>query len=689
MAADGSVVLEATIDDKQTVKVLAGLKSHLKSLERDFANTGKQKSGLEEKLSKVNAEMDRTGAKLEELQAKYRESKKWTDAQEKSTGLNSTQLSGASSLFADKYAEQASLQKQIAELLPKQDALYQKANEYEAALQKVNQDYIQQQQLIDNAKSRIGQIEGAQVQQANGAMQSLRNGAEAAGETATKAIPSFSKLFKGVLKWGFGIRSVFILVRKLKQAVVEYYTTLAKSDKETKDNLVGMKSALAELKGAFGAAFAPIINAVTPLLQTLIKWLTAAANAVARFTAVLSGATSYKKAVANTAKIQAGLEGVGGAAAEANKELAAFDELNVLSDNSGGGGGGGGNSDYNLTDEAIDMQSFGAKMALNIKDILFNWTDINPEVVAKKLLGALGMLTGGALGFAIGGIPGAIIGAVAGLLITANVASFLFNDDGTLNKDEIIKSILVVLGAALGGIAGFVLGGPAGAAFGIVLGAALMMAAGSIKFEGAGDIGQKFKKWLWDDGILAMWNEIKILWQQTIESFKFDPPHVKLPHLNIDWKDAGGLAKFFGISSLPSLSVSWYARGGIVNSPTLFGAGEAGKEAVIPLERHTEWIKMVADGIADILIDRFAGAMPAMPAMAGGSIIPPQMEYAMNRGVNEGDAKLLSMLQSIYDKLDDVANRPVDVNSPVYIDKRKIGEAVTEYQRNTDRARGR
>lgn len=40
------------------------------------------------------------------------------------------------------------------------------------------------------------------------------------------------------------------------------------------------------------------------------------------------------------------------------------------------------------------------------------------------------------------------------------------------------------------------------------------------------------------------------------------------------------------------------ARGGIVNRATMLGgfeAGEAGAEAIIPLENHTEWLDKVAD----------------------------------------------------------------------------------------------
>lgn len=82
-----------------------------------------------------------------------------------------------------------------------------------------------------------------------------------------------------------------------------------------------------------------------------------------------------------------------------------------------------------------------------------------------------------------------------------------------------------------------------------------------------------------------------------IAAFNFDwhLPYIKLPHISWQYEEVDSkFAKFFGVSSMPKLSIDWYAKGGIVDSPTLFGAGEAGREAIIPLERNTEWIGRVA-----------------------------------------------------------------------------------------------
>ena len=62
-------------------------------------------------------------------------------------------------------------------------------------------------------------------------------------------------------------------------------------------------------------------------------------------------------------------------------------------------------------------------------------------------------------------------------------------------------------------------------------------------------------------------------------NFEFKWPHIPLPHFSIsgsinplDWLSGG----------LPSISVEWYAKGGIVDAPTLIGAGERGGELIWP-----------------------------------------------------------------------------------------------------------
>ena len=71
--------------------------------------------------------------------------------------------------------------------------------------------------------------------------------------------------------------------------------------------------------------------------------------------------------------------------------------------------------------------------------------------------------------------------------------------------------------------------------------------------------------------------------------------NIKLPHFSV----SGGEAPwgFMGKGSLPTVSVDWYAKGGIIDQASIIGVGEAGPEAVIPLSENR--LKPLTDAIAE------------------------------------------------------------------------------------------
>ena len=91
---------------------------------------------------------------------------------------------------------------------------------------------------------------------------------------------------------------------------------------------------------------------------------------------------------------------------------------------------------------------------------------------------------------------------------------------------------------------------------------------------------------------------------QGLFNFSISWPHIPLPHFSVsgsanplDWLSQG----------VPSISVEWYAKGGIMTKPTIFGAngnnlmvgGEAGNEAVLPLNDKT--LGAIGRGIAQTM----------------------------------------------------------------------------------------
>ena len=109
----------------------------------------------------------------------------------------------------------------------------------------------------------------------------------------------------------------------------------------------------------------------------------------------------------------------------------------------------------------------------------------------------------------------------------------------------------------------------------------------------------------------SVWNSIRAAIVQPIESardavrnaidkikgfmdFEWSLPHLKLPHISVSGS-ANPLDWLKG--SVPHFSVDWYKTGGIFNSPSIIGVGEAGSEAVIPLDAFYSYMDRAVNRI--------------------------------------------------------------------------------------------
>lgn len=254
--------------------------------------------------------------------------------------------------------------------------------------------------------------------------------------------------------------------------------------------------------------------------------------------------------------------------------------------------------------------------------------------VAQAITAGGGAISTGLIGAAIGGI-------VAGVpMFVTGVYDAIKNGLNTLNG-LLIPAGTAFVGAGIGAMIGAI-GGPLGALIGLVVGAVVDLgiaiaqhwdeikettvnAWNSVK-EKTIEVWNGIKDWL-----STAWNSIKTtassVWssvsttvsntwttiktnaskfmsnlldtfktkfdklKQTItdaisrikSAFNFDwhLPSLELPHISVTYSDAPwALARFFGIYSIPHLSVDWYANGGFPDAGQLFIANEAGPEMV-------------------------------------------------------------------------------------------------------------
>ena len=215
----------------------------------------------------------------------------------------------------------------------------------------------------------------------------------------TKALLGFNREHKStnsglkqglmaVLRYGLGIRGLFALFRRLRTAVKDGLSEIAKRSPEVNQALTSMRSALNALKGSLATAFAPIVTAVAPALSRLINMLASAVNAIGALIAALTGQSTYQKAVAGLDAVGGAAGGASGAVKELKRQLAGFDQLEVLSanDSGGGGGGGGGGAGGGLTYSTEEISSGIMDFVSKLKEL---WANADYEGIGREIAGAI------------------------------------------------------------------------------------------------------------------------------------------------------------------------------------------------------------------------------------------------------------------------------------------------------------
>lgn len=224
-----------------------------------------------------------------------------------------------------------------------------------------------------------------------------------------------------ILKYGFGVRSLYFAFRKLRNALKEGFQNLAQYESKTgaaskgiktvNEAITNLKTSLLYLKNAWASAFAPIVNAVMPMLTGLIDKMAQVGNAVAKFAGALTG----QKTVLNAVKVNAGdyaksldktSKKAGNAAKKQKKlndRLADFDDLHVLGKDQDTGSGGGGGAGGATTDQPDPKTMFKPVEAIsNLADMIkdawakADFTNVG-KLVRDKIVDALAKIDWGTI----------------------------------------------------------------------------------------------------------------------------------------------------------------------------------------------------------------------------------------------------------------------------------------------------
>ena len=239
----------------------------------------------------------------------------------------------------------------------------------------------------------------------------------------------FNKLKRSVLMYGFGFRSAYVAIRRIRTLVVKEFKLLAQSHSDINSQVTSLTMAFNTLKGSVATAFQPLASVVIPILKTAMNALTGFLESIGKFIATLTGQSYIYKAVAKN------IDSVADSAKEANKQLGSYDKLEVINKDNGSGN--------DLSDElGIDYEKVGIEGGSNFAKLI-------KEAWEKQDFTEVGLTIGNKLVEALNGVQwGPIREKAKG--IATSIATLLNGFFATPDLGQSIgKSIANALGAAI------------------------------------------------------------------------------------------------------------------------------------------------------------------------------------------------------------------------------------------------
>ena len=285
---------------------------------------------------------------------------------------------------------------------------------------------------------------------------------------------AFYRIIRSVIKsiteaFSEGLKNAYEWSKANSAAISSLYENASEAMADFKNNSLSLSQSLdlistvsQTMKNQLGAAFGTLLQSLTPIITYLIRLITSLASAITRLLAILGGKSTWLQAVDVWDDWGDAASGAGGAAKEALRYLAPFDELNRLPDARAGGGGGGADSNFGdmfqevptdigsgfldtLTDafknvaawfEGKDWQELGSKLWESVKTIFTDGTKANECVNA--FFEAIGSAFGAVGGFVWGFIKDAADDLIADF--DKNIRDY--NGDSKITVVDLLMAVL-------------------------------------------------------------------------------------------------------------------------------------------------------------------------------------------------------------------------------------------------------
>lgn len=349
MAADGSIIIETLLDDKEAKKELTKLNNRIKTLNNQIYTNQRLKMPLVEQSKQAAANLDLAMASLEKMKSAP-------------VGAYTAQQ------IAQQEETVKSLQYQYSKIQSRVEA-------YDRSISTATE------------KLNIVKEQAGAIQQNMAAAGVDTEKMEAAAKRASKGAMGFATQLKYAM-------SSILLYGALFQVFSKFTEWMGKVIKSNGQ----ASAAVAKLKGALLTLAQPLLGVLIPAFTVFVQILTSVVSTLAQLFAMLTGTTidSSKNAAKALDDETKALEGTGAAAKKASKSLASFDEINKLSGDGAAGGGVAADTgiqpDFNFDADLTDSQ---------LRNILGLIEAIGTAFLTWKISKALGLNLKETLGLAL------------------------------------------------------------------------------------------------------------------------------------------------------------------------------------------------------------------------------------------------------------------------------------------------
>lgn len=413
MSADGSIIIDTDIDDKNAQQKLNRINKKIQSLENQLASKNHGKLPLEENLNSVNTKLQEAKKRLSMLK-------------EEQSAINAAMSPGASPddylrAYSDKDRVNAALKQQQEEV----DAIEKEWKQADRALSSYNSKISGLESKLNQAKVEAGGI----YQQVSRTVPDTNKMAKSV-DRAQKSAAKFSMRLREVIRSAL----VFTIITQALAKFREWMGKVIKTNDEA-------RAAIARLKGALLTLAQPLIEVIIPAFTKFVDILARVISMAAQLTAALFGTTAEKAAdsAKNLYEETEAIEGTGEAAEEAEKSLASFDEINQLS----GGNKKGSSQDQGIAPDfsAVNQNSGWLQQVME---------SVSAWVPVALMLGGIALV-------AIGASMGNLLLVIAGLLLLGTGIKFAGENEqfqswvDALGLNSVQE--FVVIAVILGGIA--------------------------------------------------------------------------------------------------------------------------------------------------------------------------------------------------------------------------------------------